>query len=399
MMRGLSLLVCGVVAGWTVPASHSVSLRPGHVGLAASRASPKAMLATQISRDAPAPTGPDPYKLVYEELEFIKASLKKVLTSKGKGSTGALTSNEVLTMAAREFMQRKGKSFRPMLVLLIGRATDPDFVTDARHSKLAVIAEMMHTASLIHADVLEEHVTDTTQGTLVHQEVALDVGNKVCILAGDFLLAKAAVELSLLESSKVTEIVASGLESICEGGMMGFNSTSKSAEMEALTLELHLDIVSHTTAQLVANACQSSAILSGHDSASKVARACQAYGEKLTMARQLITEAQAMEALLRSCRRNPKKFSALQPRSTPFLLAAQQYPELRVLLASPNSPALKAETAIGLLERSGAVEATQDRAEAYAQQAADSLNLLPSSDARDALQLLCHKVISRTPLK
>ena len=64
--------------------------------------------------------GPDPYKLVYEELEFIKGSLKKVLTSKGKGTTGALTSNEVLTMAAREFMQRKGKSFRPMLVLLIG---------------------------------------------------------------------------------------------------------------------------------------------------------------------------------------------------------------------------------------------------------------------------------------
>merc|ERR1719231_501042 len=97
-------------------------------------------------------------------------------------------------MAGREFMSRKGKSFRPMLVLLVGRATDPDFVTDARHTKLAVISEMIHTASLIHADVLEEHETDTSVGTLVHQEVALEVGNKVCILAGDFLLAKAAVE-------------------------------------------------------------------------------------------------------------------------------------------------------------------------------------------------------------
>ena len=52
----------------------------------------------------------------------------------------------------------------------------------------------------------------------MHQEVALEVGNKVCILAGDFLLSKAAVELSLLASSDVTEIVARGLESICEGG-------------------------------------------------------------------------------------------------------------------------------------------------------------------------------------
>jgi len=358
-----------------------------------------ALTAAPISRDAPAPAGPDPYKLVYEELEFIKSSLKRVLTSKGKGTTGALSSNEVLTMAAREFMQRKGKSFRPMLVLLVGRATDPDFTTDPRHSKLAVIAEMIHTASLIHADVLEEHVTDTTQGTLVHQEVALDVGNKVCILAGDFLLAKAAVELSLLESSPVTEIVASGLESICEGGMMGFNSTAKSSEMEALTLEEHLDIVSHTTAQLVANACQCSAILSGHDKASNVAKASKAYGQALTMARHLVGEAEAMERFIKSCRRNPKKLDQLEARSTPFLIAAEAHPELRGMLASPSALTLSAAETLDLIERSDAVGRTQDRAEAYAQEAADALGLLPNSVARDALQLLCHKVASSTPLK
>lgn len=168
--------------------------------------------------DAPVPPGPDPYKLVNDEIEFIKDSIKSVLKSSNSGGGAAMSSNDVLAMAAREFMQRKGKSFRPMLVLLIGRATDADFKTGPRHSKLAVISEMIHTASLIHADVLEEGETDMSQGTLVHQEVAHDVGNKVCILAGDFLLAKAAVELSLLESSPVTEIIARGLEAVCEGG-------------------------------------------------------------------------------------------------------------------------------------------------------------------------------------
>merc|ERR1719310_2525590 len=100
-----------------------------------------------------------------------------------QSDSSVISTNGVLTMAAREFMSMEGKSFRPMLVLLIGRATDPDFVTDTRHTKLAVISEMMHTASLIHADVLEEDETDSTQGTLVHQEVGLDVGNKVCIPA------------------------------------------------------------------------------------------------------------------------------------------------------------------------------------------------------------------------
>ncbi len=194
---------------------------------------PQLQVAPALSRDAPAPTGPDPYKLVREDLDYIKASIKKTLNDNKGGS--AITANEVLTMAAREFTQRKGKSFRPMLVLLIGRATDADggAALGTRHYKLAVIAEMIHTASLIHADVLEEDATDPSQGTpplprraapppppiaphrparragtMVHQEVDFDVGNKVCILAGDFLLSRASVELSLLDNADITEIVA-----------------------------------------------------------------------------------------------------------------------------------------------------------------------------------------------
>ncbi|KAL1521033.1 hypothetical protein AB1Y20_022588 [Prymnesium parvum] len=395
-MVSLAVLFAGLycVSGWratVTPARRS-----------ASTSTVMSMLATPISRNAPVPPGPDPYKLVNDELEFIKGSLKKVLTSKGAGTSSALSSNEVLTMAAREFMQRKGKSFRPMLVLLIGRATNPDFVTDQRHSKLAVITEMIHTASLIHNDVLEEHETDTSQGTLVHQEVALDVGNKVCILAGDFLLAKAAVELSLLESSKVTEIVASGLESICEGGMMGFNSTTKGVERANLSVERHLEIISQTIAQLVANACQCAAILSGHEASSRVANACHVYGRSLTMAHHLVGEAEAMERLIKSCRRNAKKacdFSAVQPRSTPFLLAAEKHPRLRELIGGAEETTLSPAEAVRLVERSGAIKQTQLRAEAYAQEAADALVLLPNSVARDSLQLLCHKVVSRTALK
>ena len=120
LLRSLLLLVflCCVL-GWTVPVGHT---NPNSCfGTAASHFPEMGMLATVISRDAPAPLGPDPYKLVYDDLEGIKGGLKKVLTSKGKGTGGALSSNEVLSMAAREFMERKGKSFRPMLVLLIGR--------------------------------------------------------------------------------------------------------------------------------------------------------------------------------------------------------------------------------------------------------------------------------------
>ena len=77
------------------------------------------LVAAPVTRDSPAPPGPDPYKLVRDDIELIKTSIKKMLTA-NKGEGAALAQNEVLSMAAREFTARQGKSFRPMIVLLVG---------------------------------------------------------------------------------------------------------------------------------------------------------------------------------------------------------------------------------------------------------------------------------------
>jgi len=402
--RGGLRLLLGLTAAACATGLHRVATWPLPRG--AVRTTAAALLtADAIGLESPAPPGPDPYKIVQDDLEYIKTSIKRMLTA-SKGETGsALPSNGVLTMAAREFMSRKGKSFRPMLALLVGRATNPDFVTDARHTKLAVISEMIHTASLIHADVLEEDETDSTVGTLVHQEVALDVGNKVCILAGDFLLAKAAVELSLLESSPVTEIVARGLEAICEGGMRAYNATVVPETLGALTLDEHLVTVGESIAALIANVCQCSAILSGHEPDSIVAQACRQYGEHLAYARHLVGEAEEIEYALRKSRRNPSSLPALLPRGVhgvaraPILIAAEQHPEVRAILtgsaAGTDAPAVAAE----LLERSGAVQATRELAQQHANAAAEAIEALPSSPTRDALVVLCHKVVTGSPIK
>jgi len=302
----------------------------------------------------------------------------------------------VLTMAAREFMDRKGKSFRPMVVLLIGGATNPDFTTGALHSKLAVISEMIHTASLIHNDVLEEYETDTSQGTLVHQEVTLEVGNKVCILAGDFLLAKAAVELSLLESSACTEIIAKGLESICEGGMMAYHIDDEGDDVATVTLDEHMEAIGSSVAALIANSCQCASILSGHEKDSTIASACHLYGMHLGIARELIKEADEVEVALRKSRRGSKKLHSLLPAfvRAPILIGSETYPEVRSLLRSQPHDA-----AADLLERSAAVSATRHLAAQHAQEAAEALQVLPNSATRDALVVLCHKVVTGSPIK
>merc|ERR1719313_3310257 len=297
-----------------------------------------------------------------------------MLTSKKSETNSALASNSVLTMAAREFMDRKGKSFRPMLVLLIGRATNPDFVTDVRHFKLAVISEMIHTASLIHADVLEENadLAETSKGTLVHQEVALDVGNKVCILAGDFLLSKSAVELSLLDDDDVTELIARGLESICEGGMLA--SDVDAAMLEGSGLEAYLAASARNNADLISECCQSACILSGH------------------RVHDLTEQA---DVLIKAARKREGKWpDAVAMRSAPIMYACDGYPELRpVVLDGHRSKACLATT-VEVLERSNAVEHTLTMAAERAQAAAETLELLPASAARDSLVVLCHRVLS-----
>ena len=392
----------GAARGWCAAAA--ASRGGGRGGGATTAAAPRAAAAAGARMsvvsvvDVKAPPGPDPYSLVVDDLEFIKQSIKKLLGSKtAADSKTALSSNSVLTMAAREFMDRKGKSFRPMLVLLIGRATDPDFATDTRHCKLAVISEMIHTASLIHNDVLEDHEADTSQGTIVHQEVALDVGNKVCILAGDFLLAKAAVELSLLSSSPVTEIVARGLEAICEGGMQAFGNARTADDLERLTVDEHLAAVDASVAELIGNSCQCSAILSGHERDSIVAKACHLYGSHLGMARELIKEADELEAALRKARRDAAKLRRLLPANVryPILKAAETYPEVRHILGEAPAP----PNAVEMLQRSGAVTATRELAAEHAQSAAEAIQVVPASATRDALMVLCHKIATGAPLK
>jgi len=420
----LRMLLLGAAVAAFAPSSSSVPLGCA-LPASGGRAAVSICATATISRQAPLPTGPDPYKLVASDLEHIKASIKKVL-SDNKGGSGAISKNEVLTMAAREFMQRKGKSFRPMVVLLVGRATHPDFSIGNRHYKLGVIAEMIHTASLIHEDVLEEDETDTTQGTLVHQEVALDIGNKVCILAGDFLLAKAAVELSLLDHAAITEIIATGLESVCEGGMLSFERAGGSSGEGGgggggagggggggggggagggcgglVSLSEHLHIMSRGTAQLIGNSCQCAAILSGHDHDSPTALACLEFGVGLAMAQELIAEADAMDGLVKKKRRAPKRWLAAGPvtPSTPLLVAAEQFPELAKVLSRGLRDESDAALALEMVERSGAVARTQELATEQAQVAVDSLGLLPPSDTRDALRVLCHKVLTGASIK
>ena len=93
--------------------------------------------ATPITRLGLVPPGPDPYKLVRDDIELIKSSIKKMLST-NKGTGASLAQNEVLTMAAREFTARQGKSYRRMVKTPPATAPEPGACASPRRPGICV---------------------------------------------------------------------------------------------------------------------------------------------------------------------------------------------------------------------------------------------------------------------
>ncbi|KNC85485.1 hypothetical protein SARC_02322 [Sphaeroforma arctica JP610] len=121
--------------------------------------------------------------------------------------------------------QRNGHAFRPVIVLLMGRAVQTDSVPpteagaslsqiEVKHQELATLTEMMFVGSLIHTNIVD---VSRTQDTDLLPPLAAS-GNKISVLTGDFLLAKSSVMLAKLQSARVASVMSHALAQLSEGG-------------------------------------------------------------------------------------------------------------------------------------------------------------------------------------
>lgn len=145
----------------------------------------------------------------------------------------------------------------------------------ARQYRLAEITEMIHTASLIHDDVLDE--ADTRRGgAAVHKAYS----NTVAVLAGDYLLARASLMLARLRHVDVVETMARSLEALVQGEIMQIKATPE----ERMQMSLYIQKSFYKTASLIAYSCKSAALLGGHALDSVETQAAYDYGYNLGMA-------------------------------------------------------------------------------------------------------------------
>ena len=252
--------------------------------------------------------------------------------------------------------------------------------------QLGQITEMIHVASLIHDDVLDEAET-RRGGASVHTMYT----NKVAVLAGDYLLARASVLLARLQHLQVVEVMASALDSLVQGEIM----QARSSKSDLLDMNYYLRKSYMKTASLICSSCKSSALLAGYAEKDTMTVSAEEFGYHLGMAYQIVDDVLDFTGASSQLGKPAQADMQLGLSTAPILFASDSVPELRPLIQRRFKESGDIQKAVQLAQNTDCVQKSFGLAEFHAQKAVDALMRFPESQYRQALMRLLHVCISR----
>ena len=306
----------------------------------------------------------------------------KILTDNLKQLIGAR--HPILGAAAEHLFDAGGKRIRPAIVLLVSRATMADCELTPRHRRLAEITEMIHTASLVHDDVIDEADLRRSVETVNNL-----FGNKIAVLAGDFLFAQSSWYLANLDNLQVVKLLSEVIRDFAEGEILqGLNRFEVGTSIDD-----YLDKSYYKTASLMANSAKAAGVLS--DIKPEVAQNLYNYGRNLGLAFQIVDDILDFTASAEVLGKPAEADLASGILTIPVLYALKQQPYLKILIEREFSEAEDISKALELIKDSDGIELSRSLAITHARKAAQSLNCLPSSPSKDALNELTNYVVSR----
>ena len=280
-----------------------------------------------------------------------------------------------------------GKRLRPMLTLSSARLCD---YKGERHVSLAACVEFIHTATLLHDDVVDE--SDLRRGAATANAVW---GNKSSVLVGDFLFSR-AFELMVEDGSlEVLRILSRASSVIAEGEVHQLVTANDTDTTE----EDYLEVIEAKTAKLFAAATEIGAVVS--DRPTKERLALESYGHNIGMAFQLIDDVldySARQATLGKTVGDDFRDGKI---TLPIVLAFQAGDEeargfwCRTLEDLEQKKG-DLKRAVQLLESTGALQVTVERARHYGRLAADALTVFPESEHKLALSEAVDFAVNRS---
>lgn len=295
-----------------------------------------------------------------------------------------------------------------------------------KQRRLAEIVELIHTASLLHDDVID--FSDTRRGR-ASGNVAFT--NKMAVLAGDFLLGRASVAIARLRNPEVIELISTAIANLVEGEFMQLKNTVINRNVDvldngkavptptgtvptkvheysvslpeaaAITHEQNWDAAFQyylhktylKTAALMSKSARSAAVLSGAQEV--VIENCYQFGRNLGICFQLVDDILDYTRTSDELGKPAGADLHLGLATGPVLFAWKQNPDLGPIIARKFSNNGDIEYAVREVQKYGGLEKTRELAEEYKNKALENLASLPESDSRAALEFLASTVTTR----
>lgn len=313
------------------------------------------------------------FDLCADEMELVNSLIR-----------GSLDSNVILIRQIAEYIIGSGgKRLRPMLVVLAARACGHQ---GQDHITAAAIIEFIHTATLLHDDVVDE--SDLRRG----QETAHEVwGNAASVLVGDFLYSRSFQMMVKVDSMRVMEVLSDATNTIAEG------------EVEQL-LNMHdpevgeksyFSVIEKKTAKLFEAACQLGAVLSGKP---ELEDALAAFGRELGTAFQVADDVLDYTADAETLGKNIGDDLAEGKPTLPLILSRKTLPQDQRAIIDETirrGGVSNIEEIVELIKNCGALDQSMDVARNRSQAAIKAIAVLPDSPWKSAMISLALYSVSR----
>jgi octaprenyl-diphosphate synthase len=285
---------------------------------------------------------------------------------------------------AQYIIESGGKRLRPLLVLLSSRAVG---YKEDDHLKLAAVIEFLHTATLLHDDVVD--TSDLRRG---RSTANARWGNAPSVLVGDFLYARAFEMMVELQNLRIMDVLSHATAVIAEGEVLQLMNVKNPDVSE----EKYMEVIHNKTAMLFEAASHTGALLAGASAEQETA--LRDYGKHLGLAFQLVDDLLDYQGNADEMGKNVGDDLAEGKPTLPLIYAmsrgtAEEKQLIRQAIRKGGLDDLPA--ILDIVRSSGALEYTNAKAKEQARLAADCLKTLPETDHKKALELLTDVAVAR----
>jgi octaprenyl-diphosphate synthase len=291
----------------------------------------------------------------------------------------------LINQIAHYIISAGGKRIRPMLVLLFSSALG---FAGRERFELAATVEFIHTATLLHDDVVDESALRRGR-----QTANALFGNAASVLVGDFVYSRAFQMMVSVNSLRVLDILADATNVIAEGEVLQLMNMHDAD----LSVDDYLRVIRFKTAKLFEASARLGAVLAGAEE--RVEESCAAYGRSVGTAFQLIDDLLDYEGATAQLGKNVGDDLREGKPTLPLLLAMERGASSeRELIrhAIEHGEIARLPEIVEIVRRTGAIDATREAARTEADKARQSLAVLPPSAFREALLELSIRSVDRS---